>query len=181
MKRFRNATLFLLFIALAPDNTHAQALRQHSPHVHGTTTVDIALEEDDLQIAVTAPGANMIGFEHPPHDATERHQLATVLSALRSPTAWLRPAEPARCTLQDTAVLAHGYNEGSGLTGNPEHAHIEARYDYRCAVPGKLDHVDIHLADRYPATRRVVVDMILPGRQDRRELGPGEYRVSLAP
>lgn len=181
MNRFHAVALFLLVSALPPTTAHALAARQHGPHVHGTTTVDIALEEGELQITVMAPGANMVGFEHPPHDVAEHQQLETVLESLRAPAAWLRPADQAQCTVLDVAVQVNGYDEKAVHPDDAGHAHIEARYRYRCIQSDVLDHIDIHLADRYPGTRRVVVNVVLPGSQIRRELGVDEYRVELAP
>jgi hypothetical protein len=162
--------------ALLPAN--AQTARQQGAHVHGTTTVDVGLDGTVLQVALDAPAINMLGFEHPPHDAQESKQVSDVLAAMRNPAAWLIPAGAAGCVLIHSSVQAPGLDPAAGTQG---HVDIDARYDYRCTQPDRLDHIDIHLADRYPATHRLVVNIVLPQKQDQRELGQGEYRVMLAP
>jgi Protein of unknown function (DUF2796) len=167
-----------LALASAPVAANAQTVRQQGAHVHGTTTVDVGLDGTVLQVVLDAPAINMLGFEHPPHDEQQSKQVADVLAAMRDPAPWLIPADAAVCVLTHSSVQARGLDATAPMQG---HADIDARYDYRCKQPDKLDHVDIHLADRYPATHRLVVNIVLPQKQDRRELGQGEYRVMLAP
>lgn len=178
MRRITSATVALLIVMAAP--TSAQVVRQHGPHVHGITTLDIALDRQTLQIALSAPGANMVGFEHPPHDAGEKQRLGAVLATLGAPGDWLHPAKAADCRLLDAHVEPHGFSAASSSAG-PEHADVDARYDYRCDKPDALDHIDVHLTDRYPATHQVIANLVLPQRQDRQVLGPGDYRIVLSP
>jgi hypothetical protein len=178
MRRITSATLTLLVAVAAP--TPAQVVRQYGPHVHGITTLDIALDRQALQIALAAPGINMVGFEHPPHDAREKQQLDAALAALEAPGSWLQPAKAADCRLLDAHVEPHGFAAASPSAGH-EHADIDARYDYRCDAPDALDHIDVHLTDRYPATHQVIANLVLPQRQDRQVLGPGDYRIVLSP
>jgi hypothetical protein len=166
----------VLVLVLAP--VQAQTLRQQGAHVHGTTNVDVGLDGTVLQVTLDAPGINMLGFEHPPHDAQQGRQVADVLAAMRDPAPWLIPAAAAACVLTHSSVQARGLDASVPTQG---HADIDARYDYRCAKPDRLDHIDVHLANRYPQTHRLVVNIVLPQKQDRQELGQGEFRVSLAP
>lgn len=175
MKPVSLATLGLL---LAIQPALAQAPRRMAAHVHGVTAVDIGLEGSTLQIALDAPAVNMLGFEHPPHNETESKQIEAVLASLHAPAPWLQPATAARCVLTDSSVQANGLSATAPTAG---HADIDARYSYRCAEPGRLDHIDIHLADHYPATHSLAVDIVLPQKQQRQELGQGEFRVMLAP
>ena len=168
----------LLVLVSALSVAQAQTVRQQGAHVHGTTTVDIGLDGTVLQVALDAPAINMLGFEHPPHDDQQGKQVAEVLAAMRDPGPWLIPAVAASCVLTHGSVQANGLDASATTQG---HADIDARYDYRCAHPDRLDHIDVHLSDRYPATHRLMVNIVLPQKQDRQELGQGEYRVLLAP
>lgn len=156
----------------------AETVRQQEAHVHGTTTVDVGLDATVLQVVLDAPAINMLGFEHPPHDGQQSKQVADVLATMRDPAPWLIPASAAACVLTHSSVQARGLDPAVATQG---HADIDARYDYRCTQPDRLDHIDIHLTDRYPATHHLVVNIVLPQKQDRQELGQGEYRVMLAP
>ena len=167
-----------LALASAVAVAHAQTVRQQGAHVHGTSTVDVGLDGTVLQVVLDAPAVNMLGFEHPPHDGQQSKQVSDVLAAMRDPAPWLIPADAAACVLTHSSVQARGLDAAVATQG---HADIDARYDYRCNQPDRLDHIDIHLADRYPATHRLVVNIVLPQKQDRQELGQGEYRVMLAP
>ena len=167
-----------LVLASALAAAHAQTVRQQGAHVHGTTTVDVGLDGTVLQVALDAPAINMLGFEHPPHDEQQSRQVVDVLAAVRNPAPWLIPAVAAACVLTHSSVQTSGLDASATTQG---HADIDAHYDYRCAQPDRLDHIDVHLSDRYPATHRLMVNIVLPQKQDRQELGQGEYRVLLAP
>ncbi|HEY9132374.1 MAG TPA: DUF2796 domain-containing protein [Dyella sp.] len=174
----RTVSLAALGLLLAIQPVLAQAPRRLGVHVHGVTAVDIGLEGSTLQVTLDAPAINMLGFEHPPHNDTESKQIEAVLASLHVPAPWLEPATAARCVLADSRIQASGLSASAPSVG---HADIDARYSFRCAEPGRLDHIDIHLADRYPATHGLAVDIVLPQKQERQELGQGEFRVMLAP
>ena len=65
--------LFLSIVAAAtivPVTTWAQT-RQHGPHVHGHGTVNLVIEGNKLAIELEAPGADIVGFEHPARTAEQ--------------------------------------------------------------------------------------------------------------
>lgn len=173
------AALTLPTAILAPCLA-AQTLRQAAPHVHGVSHVAIALENQDLQVELESPGVNTVGFEHPPQDAPQRKQLQAALALLGKPLDWMQPASAAQCRLVDAQVTPHGYDTARTEQGHA-HADIDARYDFHCAEPGALAYIDIRLAERFPATHQVVVDLVLPQREDRQVLEAGSHRVRLAP
>ncbi|QSA19144.1 DUF2796 domain-containing protein, partial [Vibrio furnissii] len=43
-----------------------EEFRQHDAHVHGQVELNIAQDAHDLLIEITAPGADVVGFEHAP-------------------------------------------------------------------------------------------------------------------
>src|ERR1700754_4558468 len=88
-----------LALASAPVAANTQTVRQQGAHVHGTTTVDVGLDGTVLQVVLDAPAINMLGFEHPPHDALQSRQVADVLASMRDPASWLAPAGNAACVL----------------------------------------------------------------------------------
>ncbi|WP_243041271.1 ZrgA family zinc uptake protein [Dyella sedimenti] len=181
MRRILPAIIpFALSTLVLSPGLMAQTLRQSAPHVHGITHVTIALENQDLQVELEAPGINVVGFEHPPGDAQQQAQLKAALALLGKPQDWMQPADAAQCRLADAQVTPHGYDT-TQTEGGHEHADVDARYDYRCAAPDALAHIDIHLAERFPATHQLVVDLVLPQREDRQVLEAGSYRVRLAP
>ncbi len=162
-------------LAAAPGGVHAQIQRQHGPHVHGTTTVAIGLDGDQLEVEVDGPGANFAGFEHAPHDAGERQRLDDALAAMHAPDSWLRLPAAAGCRLSASQVA-------DPSTPHPDgHADMEASYHYTCTRVQALDHLDLGLAARFPLTHKVVVNLVLPGGQGQQVLENGQQRVELAP
>jgi hypothetical protein len=167
------AALAAALLAAAP--AHAQIQRQHGPHVHGTTTVDIGLDGSQLEVDVDGPGANFAGFEHAPRDADERRRLDDALAAMRAPDGWLRLPAAAGCRLTASHVADPTTPHADG------HADMEADYHYACASVQALDHLDLGLAQRFPLTRKIVVNLALPGGQGQQVLEGGQQRVTLAP
>lgn len=183
MKRIsQGCILGLVLAALVAPDLQALALRQYGPHVHGVSNLDVVIEGQTLEATLAAPGHNMVGFEHPPYTPQERQRLDAALAVLKSPASWFIPARAAGCTLLDAKVEPRGYDNGDKAAshGN-DHTEIHAHYRYRCQTPASLDHLDVSLIERFAETREVVVNLVLPDRQDQKILQAGQQRVDLTP
>jgi hypothetical protein len=174
--------LGLVLATLAASDLQARAWRQYGPHVHGVSNLDVAIEGPALEITLAAPGHNMVGFEHPPYTPQEHQRLDAALAVLKSPASWFTPASAAGCTLLEAKVEPHGYDSGDkpASHGN-DHTEIHAHYRYHCQVPANLDHLDVGLMERFAETREVVVNLVLPDRQDQKILQAGQQRIDLKP
>jgi hypothetical protein len=160
----------------------AGELRQSGPHVHGISQLDVALEGDTLEVSLAAPGHNIVGFEHPPYTPEQTSQLAAALGILKLPTSWLVPARAAGCSVLEVSVEPHGYDVGDKpASETDDHTDIDAHYRFRCASPASLDHVDVELADFFPETKQVVVELVMPDWQGQQVLENGQHRVLLKP
>lgn len=62
----------LSFSSLA---TAEEGFRQHDAHVHGQVEFNVAQDGHDLLIEITAPGADVVGFEHAPENAEQEQRL----------------------------------------------------------------------------------------------------------
>ncbi|WP_266157325.1 DUF2796 domain-containing protein [Dyella silvatica] len=167
---------------LAASSTQARAWRQYGPHVHGVSNLDVVLEGSALEIALAAPGHNMVGFEHPPATPAEHQRLDAALALLKSPASWLIPARDGACSLLEAKVEPHGYDRGDQpADGGNDHTEIHAHYRYHCQLPAQLKQLEVNLLEHFPETREVVVNLVLPSRQDQQILQAGQHRVDLMP
>jgi hypothetical protein len=172
----------LALALLASPVVHAGMMRQLGPHVHGISHLDIALDGKTLDVSLSAPGQNIIGFEHPPYTPPEHRQLDAAMAMLKTPARWFSPAAQAHCSLVEMTVEPHGYAANDKpATEADDHTDIDAHYRYRCEMPAGLDKIDVALADCFPETHQIVVDLVTANRQDQQILQDGQHRVVLAP
>lgn len=84
--------------AIADDH-----FRSHDAHVHGAVEVNIAQDGKELLVEVTAPGADVVGFEHAPQTTEQVATLEKATALLNQPNK-LFAFEGADCTLEYKSV-----------------------------------------------------------------------------
>ena len=78
--------------------------RNHQAHVHGEVSFNIAQDGEDLMIAISAPGADIVGFEHAPENAEEEAMLKQALASLGAPEHLFVFNDAAQCQLIDHEI-----------------------------------------------------------------------------
>ena len=140
----------------------AAATRHLGAHVHGVTTLNIALDGQLLSIEGEMPGVNIVGFEHPPHTEAERARLTDSEATLRNPAEWMKPNAEARCKITTVEVKDDGFRAD---THKGEHADFDTRYLFTCDAPLNLRTIELSLIQRFPGTHEVRVNAALPSGQ----------------
>ena len=81
----KNITPIALGISLAISSfAYAEeGFRQHSAHVHGHVELNIAQDGKELLMEISAPGADVVGFEHAPKTSEQKHQLENAITTLK--------------------------------------------------------------------------------------------------
>ncbi len=75
----------------------AAETREMSAHVHGHGSLSIAMEGDRILLALRAPGADIVGFEHPAESNADKAAIAAALVRLARPLDLFRFPEAAGC------------------------------------------------------------------------------------
>jgi hypothetical protein len=145
----------------------------HGAHVHGTATLAVALDGERLELQLDAPGDTIVGFERSPRDDAERTALADARALLATPARWIALPADAACVLQSSEV---DFDLAAG-----EHAAFDVQAAWRCATPNALTVLDVTLFASFPRLQRVTANLVLPDRQDSRELTPRSTQLRLAP
>ncbi|TCV94681.1 uncharacterized protein DUF2796 [Luteibacter rhizovicinus] len=169
---------FLLVASIAAASVRAQDVRQLGPHVHGQTRVQVVVDGDTLDVSLVIPGADAVGFEHPPAGPVEAAAYKNAVAKLRVSRRWLQPSAAAACVPVSVEVSPHGYGQDA-VVGM--HAELEAIYRFRCSHVSALDAIDVRLVDVFPATHTIVADVLLHDGALRQELDPGMVRIDLKP
>ncbi len=113
----------------------AEEYRQHSAHVHGHVEFNIAQDSSDLLLEITAPGADVVGFEHAPENAEQEKTLQHAVATLEDSNALFAINPQAQCEIEEVHVEhslggqheehEHQDHEGHDHEGHDhdEHAH----------------------------------------------------------
>ncbi|HAS3127593.1 DUF2796 domain-containing protein [Vibrio parahaemolyticus] len=108
----------------------AEEYRQHSAHVHGHVEFNIAQDGSDLLLEITAPGADVVGFEHAPENAEQEKTLQHAVATLEDSNALFAINPQAQCEIEEVHVEhtlggQHEEHEHHDYEGHDhdEHAH----------------------------------------------------------
>jgi hypothetical protein len=175
-----------------PVASIARVEREHGAHVHGITTIDIAQDGKQLSIGFEMPGINAVGYEHPPHSASEQAQLDAALKILRAPADWLVPNVEARCKVTKVEVTPNGFASGASAAGSGqgpddqspehhEHADIDVGYQFVCDAPLNLRSIDLRLIERFPGTHEVRVNVVSANGQAQEVFSTPHAEITFAP
>ncbi|WP_133149478.1 ZrgA family zinc uptake protein, partial [Vibrio splendidus] len=102
-----------------------EEFRSHEAHVHGKVEVNIAQDGQELLVEVTAPGADVVGFEHAPETAEQKKVFEQAIAQLNKPEE-LFGFNNASCTLKFKSVtntLEDDHDDHAG------HDHAEGEHD----------------------------------------------------
>ncbi|WP_052880343.1 zinc uptake protein ZrgA [Vibrio coralliirubri] len=135
-----------------------EEFRSHDAHVHGQVEVNIAQDGQELLVEVTAPGADVVGFEHAPETAEQKKVFEQAIAQLNKPEE-LFSFNNASCTLKfksvantlegdhddheghDHAEHGHDDHEGHDHADHAEHGHDDHK-DHDHAEHDHDDHKD---------------------------------------
>ncbi|EGR2698482.1 DUF2796 domain-containing protein [Vibrio parahaemolyticus] len=111
----------------------AEEYRQHSAHVHGHVEFNIAQDGSDLLLEITAPGADVVGFEHAPENAEQEKTLQHAIATLEDSNALFAINPQAQCEIEEVHVehSLGGQHEEHEHQDHEGHDHDEhARHDH---------------------------------------------------
>ncbi|WP_025554262.1 zinc uptake protein ZrgA [Vibrio parahaemolyticus] len=120
----------------------AEEYRQHSAHVHGHVEFNIAQDGSDLLLEITAPGADVVGFEHAPENAEQEKTLQHAVATLEDSNALFAINPQAQCEIEEVHVehTLGGQHEEHEHHDHEGHDHDEhAHHDH-----DKHEHDDGH-------------------------------------
>lgn len=146
-QHFRAATWLL--ISAATCTAPAWAYTQHEAHLHGQVELNMAQDGNDLLIEITAPAADVTGFEHPPETDAEQQALKDAVQTLNRPDTLLALNAEAGCQLHEHHV-SHTLSEHAethdhekhGDHDHDEHDHHEGHDHHDHEQHSEHDHDD---------------------------------------
>tara|TARA_R110000787_G_scaffold62328_5_gene141020 strand:- start:122 stop:754 length:633 start_codon:yes stop_codon:yes gene_type:complete len=161
----------------------------HGAHVHGVGRLNLAIDGNMLVVELEAPGADIVGFEHPPATADERAAVENAVRTLRAGGDIFRLPAEAACRLdaanlespmhRDAAPAAEKHvhsghahppreSRDAGRHDKPReegHSEFHARYRFFCANPAALSRMEVRYFELFPAAEKLNVQAITPRGQ----------------
>lgn len=107
----------LASVAAAP--LLAQETREIGAHVHGVSTLELAVEDGILDINLTSPGMDIVGFEYAASTDADKDAVEAAIRQMLTPENIVALPEAAGCRVTEVLVHLHGGE------GHHEHAHEE--------------------------------------------------------
>jgi G3E family GTPase len=179
-----------------------EGFRQHSAHVHGVVEFNIAQDANELLMEITAPGADVVGFEHAPQTDEQKHQLEAAVAQLKDANSIFTLAASAGCKVEHKSVT-HTLGEDShkGHDHHDDHEHHDehkghdhhddheghssshgeftVEYHFECSDIAKLDEINTNWFSHFPNTESIKVNVLTDTKQAAMQLSKGESKISL--
>jgi hypothetical protein len=153
--------------------TAAAEVRQLGPHVHGVSTLDIAVEGQLVSLALESPGADIVGFENAPVGDEQKAALTRAEQTLARPLDLFALPANARCstvsaTSEQVFLNEQGPGPAAGGEGSPidryiqqaQHSNFEAASTIHCDRPDAVTGIDFRFFEAFPAAQVVRVQLV---------------------
>lgn len=153
-------------------HTHEHA-DQPGAHQHGVGALNLALDGKVLEIELSGPADNFLGFEHAPASEGERQQAQRALKNLREPDGLFILAPEAGCVADSVDIHSALLEDFQAQATEPgsehkhEHQHateshqdIAAHYRFRCDNPDALERIQLALFSVFPNTEKLLVQSV---------------------
>jgi hypothetical protein len=173
--RYFYIAISILLLCGVELNAIAAEQRQLATHEHGSGQLNVAIEDNTLSIELSLPAINVVGFEHPAVDESERKQIMQADRLLRDGAGLFMPNPAAQCTLiaaqVESVLLDHAENTAaSAAHDTEEHADFDVAYEFSCAEPSQLQTLNISLFKDFTGLRHLRAQLITPDGQTGTEL-----------
>ncbi|MGY5539551.1 zinc uptake protein ZrgA [Vibrio brasiliensis] len=158
-------TPLALGVALATSSLAyaEEGFRQHGAHVHGQVEFNIAQDGNELLVEITAPGADVVGFEHAPTNDAEKQQLKDAVAKLSHADHVFTLTSEAGCKVEHQSV--------THTLGADKHDHDE-HHDH-----DKHDHEEHHDHDKHDHDKHDHDEHHDHDNHDHESGGHGEFTV----
>jgi hypothetical protein len=163
----------IISAVLMYDHTTAQT---HEAHTHGEATLSVVLEGDQLYMELKTPAANLLGFEHAPHNEDEMRQLKQAMSILREPNQ-LFLLSP-QCNLKDKDVDSPFADDEHNHA--KEHKDVILTYQWQCPNTKELS-IKVNLFKAFLGFEKVHAEWIAFNKQDFSVLDKNNSFLVIAP
>ena len=166
------AVLSMLSIGVIAESRDHDDHHQQEAHLHGLVEMNLAIENNTIELNLESPAANIVGFEHPASTPEQYASVTRAKTMLDMPAQLLTfigtRCEPTTQEIDVSAVLKpvethhkeeahseHKEHANKGHEDHETHSEISARYQFHCDKGIKLTAIKVHLFDLFPRIKTV--------------------------
>ena len=179
----RRLLLALPFALLPLAIAHAADEHDHEhgslgAHEHGVGSLNVALDDQTLELDLDGPSANLVGFEHVATTDADKAKVAAAQAQLGNPLVLFSLPKAAECSVEAQELKSPLFDpapeEAPGVTkGEHHHSDIEAHYAFTCSNPEALKTLDLsQFFKAFPGTQKIKVQVIGSSGQQGVEVTP---------
>jgi len=132
--------IFLVPVILVASPALAAEKRELDAHEHGVSKVQIAVEGKVVEVALEAPGVDIVGFEHPATSSKDKAAVKAALEKLEQAEAVVVPDAAAGCKLKEAHAQLHSEGEHDEKDGHDKHAKHDDDHKHEHKEAKKDDH-----------------------------------------
>jgi len=164
----------------------APAAGETAAHRHGVGQLNVSVEAGAAQLELEAPGADIVGFEHPPATAGDRAAIAAARQVLEAGDALFVFPSNAGCALASADIHGPGAedHDDDHKAGHKddhdeaEHSTFRAVYSFICSGAAAPESMTVRYFERFPRSERLHVQVIGPDGQSARTLTPDAVELT---
>jgi hypothetical protein len=160
IKRYWRNTIILIIVTCSPASyAHLDA------HVHGLAQVTIAIEDQTIEIEISAPAADLVGFEHVAKTESDIKSVADLATKLAKDADLFvlkaRNCKLVNSTINTSSMTNQNQNQNSGVTDkvnkpshNDGHSEVIAHYHYHCKKIENLSTITVTVFEKFPSVEK---------------------------
>ncbi len=173
-------------LTIAAEDEH----KELDAHEHGAGVFNVAIEGKFLAMELEAPGADIVGFEHPAHSDKDKAAIRDAKSTLRDLAKIVALPAAADCKLTATNVALHTEGEDEDHDGHdhdhekhaeeePGHTEFHAEYQLNCANPENLKTLSFTYFETFKNAQKLSVSIVSSSSQKKAEATHDNAAISL--
>lgn len=169
-----NSALHIALFILLPmaismaSSIHAQERKSIlDAHVHGLSELTIVSEGKTLEVQLTSPAMNIVGFEHKATTKEELNSAENTASQLRQHDTLFEFSgtycQHVTTSINMDALIENHDHEEHAHTD--QHSEIIAHYQYRCENVETLSSIKVTLFESFPNIHEIHAMWVIQGQQ----------------
>ena len=145
--------LLLLATTLMSSSNISHAQQNLDAHEHGSAIMNLAVDQKKFKIDFVAPGADIVGFEHPATSHNDKEKIEDALEKLHDLSNLVEIGTKAECEMTSVSANLEEERDSDSHSDHEKHEHedehdhekheheashseFHAHYEFECENPG---------------------------------------------
>ena len=153
-------------------------------HIHGRSDLTVALEGEQLEIELSSPAINLLGFEHTLTSEQDLNAIKNIKSMLRKPSD-LFSFTDGGCTLTKQSIDVSGLiptHQDKGhqhVNKESNHHEVIAKYSFHCKKSSTLSAITVKVLNLFSGIHEIRARWITAAKQGSVIVNPDNQVINL--